>query len=143
MREAVQGPVSRLRLHDYICAPWEALACAVPKWDAFWVAPPRRHADFSPGSCRLWKALLTRFLVHRFMAQLQAVSLCSPNMFGQTALGPCRHLLVTLLGSCRAEFLGQKGLVKSGTRQCEEQSVVGFICLTSTRHDGASAVCEA
>ena len=68
------------------------------------------------------------------------------NMFRQTAFGPCRHLLVRLLWSCRAEFLGQKGLVKSDVRQCEEQSVVGlfaFRSLTSSRHDGASAVCEA
>lgn len=68
------------------------------------------------------------------------------NMFGQTVFGPYRHLLVRSLWSCRAEFFGQKGLVKSGTRQSEEQSVAGLFTLhslTSSRHDGASAVCEA
>lgn len=67
------------------------------------------------------------------------------NVFGQTVFGPCRHLLVRSLWSCRPEFRGQKGLVKSGRRQSEEQSVVGLFTLcspTSSRHDGASAVCE-
>lgn len=95
---AVRGYVSRLRLHSYICAtaPREALACTVPKWDAVWVAPPRRHADFSPRSCRLWKPLLTHFLVQCFVAQFAGCFSALANMFGQTVFGPCRHLLVKI-----------------------------------------------
>lgn len=48
------------------------------------------------------------------------------DVFGQTAFGSCRHLLVRLLQSCRTEFLGQKGLAQSGVRPCEEQSAAGL-----------------
>lgn len=128
MHEAVQGPVS-----SYDCTITSALLgkpLPAPfqngmRFGWLLLADTQTFPLAPAGSGRLCR----HFLVHRFMAQLQAVSLCSPNMFRQTALGPCRHLLVRLLRSRRAEFLGQKGLVKSGTRRCEEQSVVGFIHL--------------
>lgn len=57
---------------------------------------------FLPRSCRLWKSLPTRFLVQRSVARSQAVSPCLLTCSGKTVIGPCRHLLVRLLWSCRA-----------------------------------------
>lgn len=68
------------------------------------------------------------------------------DVFGQTAFGSCRHLLVRLLQSCRAQFFGQKGLTQSGARPCEERSAAGLFFLrspTSSRRAGACAVHEA
>lgn len=107
---AVWGYVSRLRLHSHICATasQEALACTVPKWDAFWVAPPGRHADFSPCSCSLWKPLLTHFLVQCFVAQLQAVSLHLLTCLGKLCLGLADTFWSDCSGAAEESFLARR-----------------------------------
>lgn len=107
---AVWGPASRLWLHNYIraTAPWEALVCSVSKWDAFWVAPPRRHADFSPRSFRLWKPVPTHFLVQCFVAQSQAVSLCLPTCSGKLRSGLADTFWSDCSGAATRSFLARK-----------------------------------
>lgn len=74
-----------------------------------------------------------------FMARSQAVPALT-NMFGQTVLGPLRHLLVRSLRGCGAELPGLQGLIKSHSRQCETRWAAGSFALcrlTSSWHGGA------
>lgn len=79
-----------------------------------------------PGSCRLWKPLLTHFLVQCFVAQLQAVSLHLP-----TCLGLADTFWPDCSGAAEQSCYGQKGLIKSRARQCEKRS--DYSCCTAQR----------
>lgn len=115
------------------------------KWNAFGVAPPCRRSGFPPSrSRRLWKPLPTHST-----APCGSIAGCFSvltEVFAHAAFVSCRHLLLRLLRSCRAEFLGRKGLAQSGAGPCEEQPAAGLFPLrspSSSRRAGACAGLEA
>lgn len=108
------------------------------------MAPPSRQSDFSP--LLLLQALETSADTLPSTAFCGSFAGCFSlltGVFGHTAFGSCRHLLVRPLQSCRAELLVQKGLSPSGARPCEEQPAAGLFSSSSptwSRHAGACAV---